>query len=398
MQVIRMSRHNKSRSISQKAIEAILATRLELRYSKSKIFEMYSSNAPFGGNVVGLNAASWRYFGKKPQLLSWGEAATLAVLPNAPALIHPGRNRDALYAKRNRLLDRLLAKGAIDSLTCNLAKVEPLPDEPLPLPRLAPHLLERAKIEVFNKSRNKTKIASTIDKSTQAFANSILQKHHSFLASNGIHNVAAVIMEVETGNVLAYVGNVYNQNSDEHGHEVDIITASRSSGSILKPFLYALRVNEGELLPTNILPDIPTQMKNYRPQNYYETYDGTVPADKALARSLNVPAVRMLQDYGLEKFHFYLKKLGISTINQSPDYYGLPLVLGGAEVKLWDLMGTYSSMARTLNHFYEYDGMYDVNDFRKPNYLQTPPSLPPAREKLLREPPILSASSYLGNL
>ncbi len=393
MQVLRLSRQGKPRSLFQKITEAILATRLELKYSKSEILSFYTDNAPFGGNVVGINAASWRYFGKQPERLSWSEAATLAVLPNAPALIHPGRNRDALYAKRNRLLDRLLAKGAIDSLTCDLAKVEPLPDEPLPLPRLAPHLLERAKREVFYKNKQAARIETTIDKSMQIFANRIVQKHHSFLSSNGIHNLSAVIMEIETGNVLAYVGNAYQQSTNEHGHEVDIVTASRSSGSILKPFLYALRVNEGEILPTNILPDIPTQMKNYRPQNFYETYEGTVAADKALARSLNVPAVRMLQDYGLEKFHFYLKKLGLTTINQSPDYYGLPLVLGGAEVRLWDLMGVYSSMGRTLNHFYEYDGMYDVNDFRPPNYLKNTTFEPAEREKLLKESPLLNAAA-----
>ncbi len=396
MQLLRMARKGKDRNLRQKFIEAILATRLELKYSKRYILNEYASNAPFGGNVVGINAASWRYYGKKPNLLSWGEAATLAVLPNAPALIHPGRNRDALYKKRNRLLDKMLAEGKIDSTTCNLAKVEPLPDEPLPLPRLAPHLLERAKIEVFNKNKHQARIKSTVDKQLQIFTNNIVKKHHGVLSANSIHNIAVVVSDVETGNVLAYVGNVYDQTSDEHGHEVDIITASRSSGSILKPFLYALQLNEGQILPTNILPDIPTQMKNYRPQNYYETYDGTVPADIALARSLNVPAVRMLQEYGLEKFHFYLKKLGISTINHPPSYYGLPLVLGGAEVKLWDLVGTYASMARTLNHFYEYDGRYDANDFRSLNYLQDVQFGLAKREKLLKEPPILGASAVHG--
>jgi len=393
MQVLRMARKGKDRNIWQKLTEAILATRLELRSSKKYILNEYASNAPFGGNVVGINAASWRYYGKNPKLLSWGEAATLAVLPNAPALIHPGRNRKALYEKRNRLLDKLLKKGKIDSTTCDLAKVEPLPDEPLPLPRLAPHLLERAKIEIFNKNKTKAKIASTIDKQLQIFANNIVKKHHAVLSANSINNIAVVISDVETGNVLAYVGNAYDQSSNEHGHEVDVITASRSSGSILKPFLYGLQINEGQLLPSNILPDIPTQMKNYRPQNYYETYDGTVPADIALARSLNVPAVRMLQEYGLEKFHFYLKKLGITTINHAPSYYGLPLILGGAEVKLWDLVGTYSSMARTLKHFSDNDAMYDAKDFRALNYMQHRQIRKSPREKLLKEAPILSASA-----
>ena len=388
-----MARKGKPRTIREKLIEFVLATRLELRYSKKEILALYASNAPFGGNVVGINAASWRYFGKSPNLLSWGESATLAVLPNAPALIHPGRNRDALYAKRNRLLYRLLDKGVIDSLTCNLAEIEPLPDKPLPLPRLAPHLLERAKLEFFKQNPEKARIQSTVDKELQKFTTNIVNKHHALLSANSIHNLSVMIMDVETGNILSYVGNVYEQESNEHGHEVDIITAPRSSGSILKPFLYAMMMNEGKLLATNILPDIPTQMKNYRPQNFYETYDGTVPAQRALARSLNVPAVRMLQDYGLEKFHFNLKKIGLTTINKSPDYYGLPLILGGAEVKLWDLMGAYSSMARTLLHYQKYNGQYDPNDFRSPNYLKTYSSPTPSDKDLLKEPPVFSAAA-----
>lgn len=393
MQLIRLSRKGQSRNLWEKLIEAILATRLEIRSSKAAILQQYASNAPFGGNVVGISAASWRYYGKRPQLLSWGEAATLAVLPNAPALIHPGRNRDALYHKRNRLLDKLLERQLIDSLTCDLAKAEPLPDAPLPLPRHAPHLLERAKRE---QAATNAHIQSTIDKNLQIFTNNIAQKHHALLAANGIYNLSIMIMDVETGETLAYVGNISrpqshysypyannnasnnasnanatnNNTPEDHGQAVDVITAPRSSGSILKPFLYGLMIHEGQLLPTNTLPDIPTQMQNYRPKNYYETYDGTVPANQALARSLNVPMVRALQTYGLEKFHFHLKKMGLSTINRPPSYYGLPLVLGGAEVRLWDLMGIYASMARTLNHFYDYDGRYALQDWRMPHYLK----------------------------
>ena len=143
MQVIRLARDNPPRTIWQKIVEMFMATRLELACSKHKILALYASNAPFGGNVVGLEAASWRYYGKPPTLLSWAEAATLAVLPNSPALIHPGRNRDALLTKRNRLLNRLLDQGKLTPSECTLAKDEPLPDAPHPLPQLAPHLLDR---------------------------------------------------------------------------------------------------------------------------------------------------------------------------------------------------------------------------------------------------------------
>ena len=136
MQVIRLSR-NRERTIWQKLIECILATRLEFRYSKDEILALYASYAPFGGNVVGLEAAAWRYFGKPADRLSWAETATLAVLPNAPAIIHPGRNRDILKRKRDRLLKTLLERGEIDSTDYRLACDEPLPDKPLPLPQYA---------------------------------------------------------------------------------------------------------------------------------------------------------------------------------------------------------------------------------------------------------------------
>ena len=141
MQVIRLSRQ-RERTVGQKIIECILATRLELKCSKDEIMALYAAHAPFGGNVVGLEAASWRYFGKPSSELSWGEAATLAVLPNAPSMIHPGKNREQLKAKRDRLLKRLAERKKIDAETCGLACAEPLPDEPLPLPQYAPHLMD----------------------------------------------------------------------------------------------------------------------------------------------------------------------------------------------------------------------------------------------------------------
>src|SRR5690606_15619903 len=144
MQVIRMSR-NEHRTLWQKIIEAFLAIRLEAGYSKAEILKLYAANAPFGSNVVGLDAAAWRYFGRAPERLSWAETAVLAVLPNAPALIHPGRNREQLLTKRNALLDKLAVTGTITQETADLAKLELLPDKPHPLPRFAPHLLERFK-------------------------------------------------------------------------------------------------------------------------------------------------------------------------------------------------------------------------------------------------------------
>ena len=390
MQVIRMARNNPPRNLWQKAIEMVMATRLELECRKSTILRLYAANAPFGGNVVGLEAACWRYFGKQPALLSWSEAATMAVLPNAPALIHPGRNRQALLEKRNRLLDRLLVKGAIDSLTCELAKEEELPQAPLPLPSLAPQLLDR--IEKENKVAGKSRFRTTVRKGLQQQAWSVLERHHAALAANGVHNLAAVIIDVQANKVVAYLGNAPNAGA-EHGEQVDVITAPRSTGSIMKPFLYASALQEGLIVPNSLLPDVPTSLSGYRPENFHEKYDGVVVARRALIRSLNVPFVNLLQDYGLPKFHHKLKQLGMTSLVFPPDHYGLTLVLGGAEGKLWDLTNIYAGMSRTLGHFYDYDGRYNPADFRFARYLAEDKPTAVDRDKLLEEPPYLGAAA-----
>lgn len=365
MQVIRLSRHAPARTILEKCIEMILATRLELRYTKSKILSLYASHAPFGGNVVGLDAACWRYYGRRPDQLSWAEAALLAVLPNAPSLIHPGRNRSLLQIKRDRLLDRLRDRGKIDSLTCSLSKKEKIPDEPKPLPRYARHLLTRMKKE----GRDETRLISTIDYDMQIRVHEWIKLHHARLKANQVYNAAALVLDVKTGNTLAYVGNVDDGSSDR-GQDVDIITAPRSTGSILKPFLFAASLDEGRILPGTLIPDIPVSMNGFSPQNFSKEYDGAVPASQALIRSLNVPAVFMLRDYRYEKFHTLLKNMGLTTLSYPADHYGLSLILGGAEGTLWDITGMYASMARTLNNYFEHAGSnrYRESDFHEPFY------------------------------
>lgn len=365
MQVIRLSRESKARTLLEKCIEMILATRLELSYSKDEILALYASHAPFGGNVVGVDAACWRYFGRTPRDLSWGEAALLAVLPNAPALIHPGKNRVALTAKRNRLLEKLLARGVIDSLTCTLSKQEPIPDTPRPLPRQARHLLTRMQ----NEGLTETRLLSTIDHALQERVEDRLQQHQLRLSANKINNGAVLVLDVQTGAVLAYVGNVRPGRGDI-GEDVDIITARRSTGSILKPFLYAAALDDGIILPRTLLPDIPVLMNGFAPENFSRQYDGAVHASDALIRSLNVPSVFLLKDYRFEKFHTLLTNLGITTLDRSPDHYGLSLILGGAEGTLWDITGVYASMARTLNNYFAHPGKrrYIRADFHSPFY------------------------------
>lgn len=360
MQVIRMHRKGKPRNLSEKFIETILALRLELGMQKKEILSLYISNAPFGGNVVGLDAASWRYFGRTPGELSWGEAAVLAVLPNSPSLIYPGRNQELLREKRNRLLECLFRRGLMDSLDCFMAKLEPLPGKPLPLPRLARHAMQHV-INIPAAGHGQT----TLHAGLQNRAVALVHSHSRWLEANNIHNIAVLIMEVNTGNVLVYVGNTDASGEGEHGNEVDVIMAPRSPGSLLKPALFAAMLEEGQILPGTLVPDIPVLMDGYSPKNFSLTYDGAVSARRALARSLNVPAVRMLQEYGVEKFIHVCKKMGMGTLGYSADHYGLSLILGGAEGRLWELCGMFASMARILNHFGE-TGHYFEGDIHPP--------------------------------
>ena len=370
MQVIRLARKNRERTYAEKALETVLAFLMELTNSKKEILRLYASHAPFGGNVIGLEAASWRYFGVSAAGLSWAEAAGLAVLPNSPGLIYPGRNPRNLLAKRNLLLDKLWARGIIDLQTCELAKSEPLPEKPYPLPRLAPHLLDRLTREGHKGER----VQTTIDAGLQERVNNILEMHGIRLEANGINNAAALVLNVNTGNVLAYAGNLRCTGKADHGNDVDVIMSPRSTGSILKPFLYAAMLSDALILPNTLIPDIPVQIGGFIPENYSLTYDGAVPAKRALARSLNIPAVKMLQTYGYTPFCNLLKNIGMTTLNKPADHYGLAVILGGAEARLWDLAGMYASMARTLNHFTPENKGYNRADFH-------PPIIIPAEEK-----------------
>ncbi|GAA3644142.1 penicillin-binding protein 1C [Flavivirga jejuensis] len=360
-QVIRLSRKGRSRTYFEKIKEIILATRLECRESKNEILSYYSSHAPFGGNVVGLDAASWRYFNRDANQLSWAESATLAVLPNAPSLIYPGKNQERLLKKRDRLLKKLLENNIIDSLTYQLSIAEGLPQKPYPLPQIAPHLLQRVAQTHYGK-----RIKTTIDTKLQQRINYIIKTHYSQLSQNEIHNASVLVLDVKTRQVLAYIGNTPTDKA--HQKDVDIIDKPRSTGSILKPFLYAAMLDAGDLLPNTLVADVPTQFGSYNPENYNKSYDGAVHASRALSRSLNVPAVRMLQEFGLDRFHHYLKALQLKDLKYNANHYGLSLILGGAESNLWDLCKSYAALSSTLNHFSETSGEYFSNEFCEPTF------------------------------
>lgn len=357
MQTIRLSR-KEHRTYFEKIIEIILATRLEFSYSKEEILNLYASHAPMGGNVVGIEAASWRYFGHASSHLSWGEAATLAILPNSPSMIHFGRNRAKLTVKRNSLLKSLLEEGKMSKIDYDLATSEPLPPYPLALPQVAPHLVTK-----IHNEHNGKEVRTTIDKYRQEQIESVLERWNAEFAQNGIHNMAALVIDVETNEVVSYCGNV-NFEKAQSGNQVDVIQAPRSTGSILKPFLYCAMLQEGLLLPDELLPDVPININGFAPKNFSLHYDGAAHASSALARSLNVPFVVSLKKYTVPKFYNLLKKGGIRHLTYNADHYGLSLILGGAEASLWDVANLYLQMAQSVsrqNTLRQFDPYQDAN-------------------------------------
>ncbi|MEM8583251.1 MAG: penicillin-binding protein 1C [Bacteroidota bacterium] len=363
MQVIRMARGNRARTFWNKLVETLMAWRLEWSYTKAEILNLWATHAPFGGNVVGVEAASWRYYGRAPTDLSWAEASTLAVLPNSPGLIHPGRSRDLLLQKRNRLLDYLGSTGHLDSLSTQLAKEEPLPDAPLPLPRLAPHLLNRLK-----QINGPNRYTSSVDGKLQQQFAQLLLNHHQTLAENQIHNLALQVVDVASGQTLVYLGNV-PQLDEVHSPAVDLIQAARSPGSLLKPMLYGLALEEGLITPSQFLVDVPVTFGQFSPANFSENFSGAVPADLALSRSLNVPFVLLLREYGIAKMHAHAKSFGFNFINKPADHYGLSLVLGGCEVSLEQISSWFLGLARQQRYYYERQGQYAPNDWKIPTLL-----------------------------
>lgn len=361
MQLIRLTRKNPPRTYPEKVYEMILATRIEFSYSKKEILRLYASHAPFGNNVVGLDAAAWRFFGRPADQLSWAESATLAVLPNAPGLIYPGKNHKLLEAKRNRLLRRLKKVGYISQSEYELAILEKLPSKPHPLPSLAPHLLQKC---ILTGKKGQV-VRTTLDKELQKQAIQLLDNHATIFRDNGIYNGAVMITSVDNSEVLAYVGNIVSSGR-EHANQVNCIDAPRSTGSIIKPLLYGKAMQSGTITPKMLLRDVPSRFGNFNPKNFAGNFEGLISANEALSRSLNVPMVHLLRQYGLPKFHNDLKNFGFTTIRKGSSHYGLSLILGGAEVNMYELNGVYTRMAQTLKREDAFALRLFSNDPKKP--------------------------------
>ena len=344
MQIARLSRGGE-RTIFNKIIESIWALRLEFRYNKEELLNIYAANAPFGGNVVGLEAAAWRYYGQPAHNLSWAEVATLSVLPNSPSLVRPGKNEKTLLQRRNKVLKTLFEQGEIDEITYELSLEEPLIGAPKPLPSYAPHVMEN----VIQQGRKGERIETTIDLNKQKKFTEILARHQFNLDQNHISNAALLIIDVQNNEVVTYIGNTATQN--QHHQYVDLVQAPRSTGSILKPFLFTAMMQEGLIHNEQLIPDVPMNFEHFSPKNYEDKFEGAVKVKSALSRSLNIPSVYLLKKHGISQFLHVLKDLKLRHINKDADHYGLSLILGGAESSLWDIANAYAGMAKTLNHY-----------------------------------------------
>ncbi|MBK6824244.1 MAG: penicillin-binding protein 1C [Saprospiraceae bacterium] len=359
MQLARLCLKNKSRSIFTKLEEMYLTIGFEFLYSKEKILQLYSGLAPFGSNVVGLETAIWKYYHKRLEDLSWAEASLFAVLPNQPSMLHLSKNREKLLLKRNRLLRDLNNSNIISQDVYSLSIEEPLPDKPLVLPRNAPPALEYA----IKLKGDATIMNSTIDLNLQNEVIRISRNHHRIFKANEIHNLAVLVVENKSGNILAYLGNSMDS-SVVRNADVDMVHAPRSSGSVLKPLLLVAMMDLGLVGPGSLVPDIPTLINGFRPENFSRQYSGAVSCREVIQKSLNVPSVLMLKEYGIPVFYANLKRFGFSHLFRPWEDYGLSLILGGAEVNMADLARTYAYLAHTLNVYQDHQQKYpDFSDY-----------------------------------
>ncbi len=339
MQLARISQGNQSRHYKQKIKEMIIALSIELAYSKDEILELYGQYAPFGGNVVGYCGASWKYFDKSPEQLSWAEVASLAVLPNAPGQIFPGKGQKTFLRKRNFLLNKLHQKGYFDQLSLQLALKESLPVAFKLFDQKAPHLHQ------YLKSKTSYNEQSAIDGDLQDEVIQILDNYGKSYSANGINNLMAMVIDNTSGEIISYVGNRDHSPHRDNRH-VDIIRSQRSPGSTMKPLLYALSFDEGLITSESLIEDVPLFLNGFSPQNYDHKFSGLIKAKDALTQSLNIPAVNLLQDYGLQLFIDRLNQMGFQHTNKDDDHYGLSLILGSNEVTPLELGTAYMNLAR----------------------------------------------------
>ena len=339
MQVARLI-EPKPRTFPNKLIEIFRALQLELHYSKDEILTNYFNLAPYGGNIVGVGAASYFYFNKHPKQLSLGECCLLAAIPNSPNALRPDVNNISASRARQKVLEILFRQNKISQQEKSEALSEPLPVSRFSMPFEIPHLSTM----LWQNYPLQAIFQTTINREMQRQAAAILFNHLLVWKRKGISNGAVVIIENEDHQLRALVGSNDFFDAQTCG-QVNGAIALRSPGSALKPFIYALGMDNGIISPESLLYDVPIEYSGYRPVNYDDTYHGAVTVRDALTRSLNVPAVNLSAALGEDGIYFFLKEAGISTLPKSRDYYGLSLILGGCGVNLLELTNLYAGLA-----------------------------------------------------
>ncbi|MCZ2102670.1 MAG: transglycosylase domain-containing protein, partial [Chitinophagales bacterium] len=345
MQVMRMRNNNAKRSWSNKIQETVSALKYSLLNRDQTIIRDWCEIAPFGGNTIGIKAAALRYFNRPLDKLSWAEYALLTVMPNGPSTANLTKNRDKLKQKRDLLLKKLNRKGYLNHADLELYLDEDLPEVLREIPQSAYHLL----LFLSKKYPDKNIFHTTIQKSIQENTMELLNREGTFLQIDDINNLAAVVIDVQTNQLVAYHGNIRNrQNKFSY---VDIVQSPRSYGSLLKPLLYASALDRGLFLPYELVADIPTAIGDFQPKNFDKKYRGAVPLSDILLQSLNVPAVRLLNYTGLQYFYDLISQLNLAYLNRGADHYGLSIILGGGESSLWDLTRLYKGFAQNYLGF-----------------------------------------------
>ena len=327
-----------SRTLPGKLRQVWRTAQLEWHLSKRQILELYLNRAPFGGTLQGVAAASWAYLGKSPLQLTPAEAALLAVLPQAPSRLRPDRHPERARLARDKVLQRLGEYQVWPQQRIAEAQEEPLLLAPRQEPALAPLLARR-----LNRADSPPLIHTTLDAALQRRLEDLLLGWRARLPERT--SAAILVVESQTMAVRAYLGSVDLGDERRFGH-VDMITALRSPGSTLKPFLYGMAMDDGLIHSESLLQDVPRRYGDYRPGNFSMGFSGPVAASSALALSLNLPAVQLLEAYGPKRFAAQMRMGGMPLSLPMAAEPNLSLILGGAGSRLEDLVSGYSAFAR----------------------------------------------------
>jgi penicillin-binding protein 1C len=339
MQVARLLEPRAHRSFDAKLHQMVRAIEIERVLSKRQILSLYLTLAPYGGNLEGIRAASLAYFGKEPRKLTLAEAALLVALPQSPEERRPDRHPKAARAARDRVLDRVAAAGAVPRDEIAHAKAQDVPHARKELPVLAPHVAD----QVVAAEPDRRVHRLTIDAGLQRTLQELARERARALGPQ--ISVAIIAVDNATGEVRARVGSADYFDARRAG-QVDMTMALRSPGSTLKPFIYGLAFEDGLLHPETLIDDRPQRYGNYAPQDFDLTFQGTVTVRRALQWSLNVPAIAVLNRVGVDRLAARLTQAGATLVLPKGEAPGLAMGLGGVGIRLWDLMGLYTGLAR----------------------------------------------------